>query len=307
MNLSVPAASDPVERVADWIELQTILSASHQFSIETIVREIRRGGSTDAVEGSEGDRGSETSQKIAQDAFLEIENRIRACSNEGAYPFVVENGLIRLKDDWNKAPYSLLLFLSVTKPTSGHKGSAVLFERLCRYAALHYFGGPTNNAVALRFGSPRKSPIARFHQAIDSLCVDVGEGGGCRIPRKAKHLGDDGLDIVVWRQFPDSRQGKLIGFGQCATGDVNWSGKVSELDGTNFVKKWFRSTLVVDPVRLFFVPRRVPSDDWENVGIDAGILFDRCRIVACLPALDAELAKDCGKMISKLSKKLAPA
>jgi hypothetical protein len=76
------------------------------------------------------------------------------------------------------------------------------------------------------------------------------------------------------------------------------------MDGTKFVRKWFRDPLVVDPVRLFFVPRRIPRDDWEHAGIDGGILFDRCRIVACLPDLDDDLAKRCRKTAVTLLKKL---
>jgi hypothetical protein len=115
-------------------------------------------------------------------------------------------------------------------------------------------------------------------------------------------LGDEGLDIVAWRDFPDLNQGKLIAFGQCAGGGGNWEKKLTELDGRKFVQKWLRSMFVADPIRLFFLPRRVPRADWENAGIDGGILFDRCRIVACMRDTDKMLTKDCTKAASHLLK-----
>ena len=302
MKVPPVVASDPVELHADWIELQALQSSTKQVSLESFIRVIRRGGSTEAVSGSRGDVGSETSQRIGQDAFAEIERRARDCGEKG-YPFEIEPGLVRSRRSWPASAYGLLLFLSGTEPTTGHNGTAVLFERLCREAALHFLGGPRNNAVAFRFGSPRKKPFAKLSQAIDELCKQVVEGGGCKSPEKAEHNGDDGLDIVAWRKFPDFREGKLIAFGQCAGGEGNWESKLSELDGRKFAQKWFRQIFVVDPIRLFFLPRCVPREDWENAGIDGGILFDRCRIVACLPALHKNLARDCRKALAALRRR----
>jgi hypothetical protein len=298
--IPVPVASDPAEEVADWIELQAVRSPGKQASMESVVRVIRRGGSTDAIENARGDAGSELSQRVAEEAFIEIENRIRACGHHEAYPFEVEPGLIRLKKGWKSSPYVTLLLLSATAPTAGHNGTAVLFERICRYAALEYCGGAANGTDAIRFGSPRRAPHAKFHQAVDNLCGKLSEGGGCRQPHLANHTGDDGLDIVAWRPFPDLKEGKLVAFGQCAAGAVGWEAKLSELDGEKFTQKWFRQMLVTKPIRLFFLPRRISRERWENAGIDGGILFDRCRIASCLRDLDADLVKDCKAAVAKL-------
>ncbi len=299
---SLPAATDPTERLADWIELQALKSSEKQLSLESVVRVIRRGGTTDAVEAARGDAGSEISQRVAEDAFVEIENRARACGPNKGYPFRIRPGLVRLSKAWKASPYIVMLLLSGTKPTTGHAGTAVLFERICRHAAFGYIGGAANNVSAIRFGSPRKAPIAKLSQAVDDLCTNLAEGGGCKQPHKAAHLGDEGLDIVAWRPFPDLKEGKLVAFGQCATGETDWEQKLSELDGEKFVQKWFKQMLVVKPVRLFFLPRRVPKEDWENSGIDGGILFDRCRIVSCLAKLDKALIKDCKMAVKKLLK-----
>jgi hypothetical protein len=298
-----PAASDPTEILADWLELQALRSPRRDASLESLVRVIRRAGSTDATAGPRGDRGSEESQRVAEDAFSEIGDRYLACGGEG-YPFDVEQGLIRLKQDGEKSPYIFLLLISVNEPTSGHTGTATLFEHLCRHAAHRYLGGDENRARALRIGAPRKAPLAMFHQAVDDLCVQLREGGGCMSLDKGKHKGDNGLDIVAWRDFPDLKAGKLIAFGQCASGVTDWQSKLAELDERAFMKKWLRVQLVVDPIRLFFLPRRIPRDDWEHAGIDGGILFDRCRIVACLRDIDRALGAGCRGTTRRLLRKL---
>ena len=292
MKLPLPAASDPTEILADWVELEALGSANREFSLENLVRVIRRTGSVDAVAGAHGDRGSEASQRVAEDAFAEIESRAEACGVD-RYPFVIEPGLLRSKKQPEISPYILLLLLSFRKPTSGHGGTSALFEAICAEAALGYLGGAENGAEVVRFGSPRLAPLTKLSAAIDHMCAVLGEGGGCRHPQQARHTGDDELDIVAWRKFPDLKQGKLIAFGQCASGVTDWQSKLSKLDGERFCKKWFRSMCVVNPVRMYFVPRRIPRNQWEHAGIDGGILFDRCRIIACLPDMSVELRKRC--------------
>lgn len=299
----VPAASDPAEESADWMELEALRSSDKETSLATLAKAIRRTGSTDALPGGSKDAGSELSQAAAEQAFTEISNRKHACGEE-RYPFAVEKGLIRLRLDPQKSPYILLLLMSVNQPTGGHNGSAVLFEHLCTHAVRGYLGGTRNGVTALRFGSPRRAPIASLRRAIDDLCLQLVEGDGCKAPERARHLGDEGLDIVAWRHFPDKKSGKLIAFGQCAAGAVKWENKLAEMDARNWARKWLKSPLVVEPIRLFFVPRRIPAADWDNAGIDGGVLFDRCRIVACLTEQDAQLERRCEDMAKLLIARL---
>lgn len=299
--MPIPVASDTTEELADWLELQAVCSVEKLASLESLVRLLRRAGTTDALVGLGGDRGSTESQRVGEDAFSEIGSRVSACGANGDYPFEVEQGLIRLKPKMETGVYVFLLLLSQTQPTAGHNGTAALFEHICRHAAHQYLGGANNSAVAVRFGSPRRQPLARFNKAIDDLCLQIGEGGGCRQTKIMDHTGDDGLDIVAWRNFPDLREGKLIAFGQCAGGKGTWEDKLAEMDGRKFASKWFRDQLTIDPVRLFFLPRRVPQEAWHNAGIDGGILFDRCRIVACSSGMGAELAGQCRKVATRLA------
>src|SRR5437016_1424427 len=93
--LTVPAASDSTESLADWMEIEALRSREKQTSVASLTRLIRRTGSTDAIVGPLGDAGSVVSQSIAEDAFAEIENRKKACG-PSRYPFDVENGLLKV-------------------------------------------------------------------------------------------------------------------------------------------------------------------------------------------------------------------
>ena len=303
MRVAAPRASQSTEELADWLEIQALISKDRTASLETLVNDLRRGGSTDALDEGAADKGSETTQAIGGDAFGELANRKQAA--DGGYPFRLDQGMISLERDEDVTkPYILLLLLSFIAPTTGYQGTAYLFEKICSHATHRYLGGNTNSVSVLHFGAPRKPPKAKMREAIDHLCSQIGEGAGCKTGKgpKGNRTGDDGLDIVAWREFPDKSAGKLIAFGQCACGATDWESKLSELDGANFVGKWFRERLAVHPIRMFFLPRRVPKQDWHDSGIDGGILFDRCRIVANLQDLDAALEDQCKRAIQALMK-----
>ncbi len=283
--IEVPSASDPRERLADWLELQAIRAADHNSSLEDLVRVIRRSGSTEGLStGDELDRdtGSEASQAVAEDAFAEIEDRLQACGAAAAYPFEVGRGFIQLWDGFERSAYVFQLLLTYSGPMLGTRRrresrAEVIFEDICVEAAQSYFGGREVGGRALGFGFPRQRAHASFPRAVAFLCSELGEGGGCSDIGTRARPADAKLDVVAWRDFLDLREGKLIGFGQCAAGS-NWKDKISELDHEAFCKKWLREALAVNPVRMFFLPRRLARPEWRHTAIDGGVLFDRCRI-----------------------------
>ncbi len=306
MTRLVPVASDPVERLADWLETQALTLQDRVASLESLVSVIRRSGSVDAFDDDDAERpqdqGSEVSQQIASDALSETEARAKACG--GRYPFEIEQGLLRLKDKREGDPYIFLLLLSLSRPTAGHNGTAVLFEHVCTHAARQYLGGVAKGAEAIRFGSPRKAPKNQFGAALDDLCCRYWRAAAGSRPKGRATRVTTGWTLLPGSTFRTAKPGKLMAFGQCAAGEVTWGEKLNELDGSKFARKWFREALVVDPIRLFFVPRCVPVDLWRNTGIDAGIVFDRCRIAACLDDLEPALIARCGVAAASLSKKL---
>lgn len=55
---------------------------------------------------------------------------------------------------------------------------------------------------------------------------------------------DDALYVVVWKDFSESRAGKLIGFGQCKTG-TSWRHHVADLKPEKFCDSWFHDRPVM--------------------------------------------------------------
>ena len=74
---------------------------------------------------------------------------------------------------------------------------------------------------------------------------------------------------------------------------ADWKSKVSELHARAFCQKWMRDMPPVDPVRLFFVPFPTRTFGVETVSIDAGIVFDRCRISALSHNVEEALIGAC--------------
>ncbi len=92
------------------------------------------------------------------------------------------------------------------------------------------------------------------------------------------------LEVRYGRDAPPIAEqlglGKLIGFGQCKTG-TSYKDYLTVLQPDRFIQKWMREPLVVPPVRMFFISEALavtPHGRFED-SIDAGLLFDRCRIV----------------------------
>jgi hypothetical protein len=272
-----PAPAAVEDRVfhADWLELRALLAADGNSSIEDLVREFRRGQTTES-----NDKGSQASQNAAEAAFAELIDRSNHCG--GAYPFDLGRGFIQYApNDHSGAIYIFLLLLHQFGKDAGPSGAhgERLFEEVCCRAAELYFGGPGQGGRAAVFGFPRRILPKSFCAALSALCFQMGEGVGSNMNAPLVNDQKDAtLDIVAWRNFADGRAGKIIGFGQCATGFSDWRQKATEMRPDAFSKIWMQKTIAVDPLRMFFVPWRVPEDDWHLVCVLGGVLFERCRV-----------------------------
>jgi len=304
--LPAPLASWDSEQLADWLELKAIASTDGNSSITDLVREFQRNGTTEEVlEVSGGDDFADVddereepdvdarSMSIAENAFAAIEERTLAC--DGAYPFSIDTDSIKLNEKGIESAYAFMLLLGEYGQKSGFKKAAKIFEYMCAWAARSYFGPQAFTRV---FGFPRETGVADalpkgFASAVDDLCKALSEGIKCKRTPKAAHEKDAGLDVIVWRNFPDRRAGKLIAFGQCATGD-DWTSKTTELLPEAWCHTWLEQQPFATPLsRLFFLPYTIKEIDWELVSRRAGIVFDRCRLAYCIQhsGNDAEVRK----------------
>ena len=217
----------------------------------------------------------------AEATFGELTTRTRDAGV--GYPFSVHNYLLRGPEEW--ADYTPYVFCLLVSYTTRHLNWALptrprsLFEEVCRQAAGNYLGGD-----AVRIGFPRDGitmPV-RFRDAIGALVNMLGEGGAFKPTAPSRK--DDGVDIVAWRHFPDRQCGKLILFGNCATGhDINdlRNNKCAQMRIDAFRDRWFVEPPVSPIVPAFFMPHRVSTNDWtwrEMVRNGRQLLFDRCRV-----------------------------
>ena len=281
----LPSDRAPEHELADFAELvcwQQGRTSATELS-KLLGRLAENNYSAGVPVDDEADRHTEA-------AYQEIERRQEACG--GGYPFEV-GGVghsLRIISGYEKSAhviYKYLLLstrLNMTRSRC-HAGidGTLLLENLSARVAEQHFGEPAESLV---FGT---AVCGGFREKVDHLCRRLGEGGGFTDDSWGNSNAKDGkLDVVVWKPFTDDLPGKLIGFGQCKTG-TNYRDSLTILRPDTFAKKWMRRAPVVDPVRMFFISESLPLT-WEarrNVSIDAGLLFDRCRIVDYCDGVDA--------------------
>jgi hypothetical protein len=281
-ELRLPAATASRESHADWLELCALMSPRNEISRRDHIRDLRLSGSVDAVEEpADSDHEIEaeaTIEAIADAAFADLDERARACGQ--AYPFEVSGNTVHCLQKREEFSYTFLVLLSWFGKDAGPGGvsGAELFEDLCAKALEEYLGGNHPHVETIPFGFPRRYLPGGFRPALDLLCSKLGEGIKHREEPLSADQKDAKLDIVGWKQFLDGRPGKLIAFGQCATGE-DWQGKLSELPvPIDWCRLWMTEVPHVPPIRLFFVPHRIELDRWRMSSILGGILFDRLRI-----------------------------
>ncbi|MDE2842677.1 MAG: hypothetical protein OXN21_04760 [Chloroflexota bacterium] len=288
-----------MHELADFAELLSWKQGS--ASATTVVRDLGRLAEN---EYSEGVPEEEEIPRDVEDAFREIERRIEA--SNGGYPFEFNaNGTvlypIQSTDDARYLAYKYMLLstridMKKSKIHAGLDGTELL-ERLAAVAARQYLG---ERAESMIFGTSEDSPD--FPAKINLLCHRLEEGGGfVERGANARRMKDDKLDVVAWTPFADRREAKLIAFGQCKTG-TNWISQVTQLQPDKFCSKWFQSQPAVNPVRMFFISEALSSVDWRNQSVDAGLLFDRCRIIDYCVGLDGAILQSLGNWTTAAAK-----
>lgn len=277
---SLPSISSNISELADFIEMECLLSEEESYSSMSAKSMLSVGSDEINNEGieSEDDRIS----RRLEDVMVELKDRKRRCNNH--YPFVIESHKIVLDKSNTQIYYIYIYLLLVTrlnmvtnKVYEGIDGT-LLFEELSEVVAKSYFG---DNTKSLLFGTSSDA-IRNFKDKINTLLNMLEEGGQFRIPEGSNGMQKDGhLDIVVMKSFSDRRGGKLVGFGQCKTGTF-WEGTLSQLQPRTFMSSYTTCTPYHSPVRMFFIAESC-TEKWEENCRYGGILFDRCRLMDYLP------------------------
>lgn len=271
-----PSARASDHELADFAELNAWQKNS--MSKNALSRHL---GRLDENDYSDGVPEEEQTDLLAEDTYREIERRREGCRD--GYPFeVMTEGQtlrdLRKAEEHRHTIYKYLLLATRLNMRTNRRHAdidgALLFEKLAAEVAREYLGP---RAESLVFGTA--AGIADFPGKVDELCKRIKEGDGFVNHDEAPPNEKDGkLDVVVWKHFTDGLPGKLIAFGQCKTG-ANYKNELAQLQPDSFCRKWLQSSPALTPIRLFFVSEALPRSRWRSTSIDAGLLFDRCRIV----------------------------
>ncbi|RJQ14142.1 MAG: hypothetical protein C4560_12790 [Nitrospiraceae bacterium] len=247
--------------VADWLEIHLSIFAAS----------ISKAELSSYLEGLSGDESTE--------AFLSsVWNEL--LSRQSQYmrpPFIVsERRIIKNTAVTYGVEYLTCLILSLygvnDHDISGRRmRSAKLFERLSGFALQEYLGGRF-----FLFGWPALDGTEPAIQArIQQVSTELNERF---VEAPAATYKDRGVDIIAWKPFAEGRSCQCVILAQCAAGK-DWRNKTTTLPMDAWTKYIHWAS---NPIKAFFVPCVIPDNLWLEASWEAGILFDRIRIMNLL-------------------------
>lgn len=273
---SIPNSKAYKEDIADFWEEQAIRNMGSFVSNIKINKIIAI--EFDEINNDGIDSEEDINEDILTDVFLHIKKR-KSIKNIH-YPFNLGMHSVKIDgiDEMQDYLYVFLflctrLNMQKSKIQNGVDGT-LLFESLCANVAKNYFG---KNAESIVFGTGIKGG---FEEKVKDMIKRIGEGEQFSNPEKTHPTKrDDGVDIVVWKNFSDNNIGKLIGFGQCKTGTSTWRDDIHKLKPVDFCSKWFSKNPVFEPIPLVFITDTM-YEDLNFYGAQKGFLvFNRFRIM----------------------------
>ena len=212
-----------------------------------------------------------------------------------SYPFKLsETALARNEDALETTYYDCLLLLSAS--VSSRLGntsvdlSSLAFERVVCSGLARFFG---EGSQVLRFGWPYE--IGRPEQFAEAIRwaaekMRIRLGAGYRQPRRR----DGGVDVIVWRPFPDSRPGFPIALVQC-TIEEDIIAKSRDID-LGLWSSWLGFD--VAPMPVLAVPGTVGrNEDWNEVALNA-VLLERLRLTWLCAGSGASAPDEVGAFVS---------
>lgn len=314
MPVRSPLPNDTRSRVADWLEVivltgsRGVATRSEVLGLYDLLGDETHEVEVDEVtgEGLETEILEDQRISIVDEILEELSHRYNVLGS--FYPFSIEvRGqnwrLVRSQPDGAdvlsiaaQCCYIFCLLTSAIRDSRIHGAAlgplerqmAVHFQELASDAAAQVING-----VSVSFGWPRKEGT-QFKPALHAVSQQMKLG----IPLDTIPLWasgkekDSGIDVIAWRDFRDARPGKIVLFGQVASGN-NWTDKAVTADTPRFLA-WFSQ----HPTKYFIPAIFIPfpqhhecagraSSAFEDVAAaqawmreqEFGLVIDRLRIV----------------------------
>ncbi len=280
-----PNSQDPAPIVADYIELQCLLTQTpvSSYSLRSLFSMSDDEINNDGVESSD-----DLSVAAIEDGIKECEQRAAFCPAK--YPFKVNANSLEPQADGgvNREIYQFLL-LSTRMNMNEQKVQAgldatKLFEELCAGVAGEYYGQHSKSMV---FGT---AGAGGFQQKVEDVISKLNLTSTYKVPMGSTgRQKDAAVDVVAWIPFADKKDSQMIAIGQCKTG-THWEGMLTSTQPDVFFESYFSGKPFADVERMFFVCESYGVDRWEERSRKAGIMFDRTRIMEYVPVnIDANL------------------
>lgn len=267
---SVNTINIETNTLADWIEA-SLLFDENEVSKSDIVDIL-------IEENICADGGQDLAHEIADRGWAEIGTRKRW----GGVPdqLVIEGARIKDTSDWRQDPTrAFFLVLSIQQYflewAERHRNFSVqgeLFERVIEEICPGLLPGWR----VVRAGWSPDNAVSIVN-IVEELCGHLNTLGSLRldlwVPDAAK---DGGLDIVCYREFPDTREATPTYFLQCASG-TNWRSKI-HTPNANEWKTYLDAA--VQPSTGIVAPFVIGTDEVRRAGLSGQItVFDRIRLL----------------------------
>jgi len=262
---------DSAAVVADWVELAAA-TTEQVLSKARICRLI------------EQQTGGEPDEAFLSDVWGQLGARGKLYVHP---PFKIDPLSVETCADFNaKIPYMACLLMSLVGVGRTRREITKLFERMTAIAVKKYLQGE-----AVVFGWPVDSgKRSSIKERVRELSGRLNERF---VESPRAEYKDRGVDVVGWKPFGEGRSSQIVILLQCAAGQ-DWRSKTTELPIGSWEQyiHWSR-----DPVTAFAVPCIISDVLWHDISREAGILFDRVRIINLLyqetleRSLERELAR----------------
>ena len=294
-----PTKNSYSEELSDFWEILCCKYPDRVLSSFNLTRIIQKESDELVIDGVESEDDFIEGHVI--EAFIEIESRNNLLGAK--YPFgLTETGI---KFDFNRNYiYLFLLFctrLNMTKfKIQANIDATKLFEHLCAVILLEYLG---KNGQSFVFGT---GSSGGFEDKVNQLIQLLGEGVSFNNPdNNSPTKNDDALDVVGWKNFSNSPEGKLMFFGQCKTG-TSWRTHKNDLIPSQFCNNWFSSQPLYYPINSFFISDTLYKNYNYNSDQRGKIFFNRNRLMEYCKEeiLDENLLTDIKKWVESVIKSL---